>query len=307
MPARDGSSSQLTVCARSHNIRGPQETNLASSRTSMRVTKRNSSGVDWLPACRRPLIAGVLGLFMLSFPGAACYAQDAKQIVEEVQRRSFANTEHYEGTLDVSDGRGHSTSKKWQYDRLGAYGQSKVVLRFVAPPEVKGIAILIVNHSDRASDQWLWRPAIGREQRVALQDRSTRFFGTDFSFEDLEERDTGLFTYTLRGEKTVDGEACWLIESRPIEAKASQYTSSLMLIRKQNYTTAQIDHYHGDEMVRQVKYGGMQNVSGVWVATRVEISEIRRNSRTVLTLEKVKFNTPAKDDDFTVTALRREP
>ena len=52
--------------------------------------------------------------------------------------------------------------------------------------EVNGVALLIHNHTDRASDQWMWTPALQRDRRIALQDRSTRFFGTDFSFEDLE-------------------------------------------------------------------------------------------------------------------------
>jgi hypothetical protein len=56
------------------------------------------------------------------------------------------------------------------------------MLRFTAPAEVKGVALLIVITPTR-SDQWMWRPSIGRDQRIALQDRSTRFFGTDFSFE----------------------------------------------------------------------------------------------------------------------------
>ena len=60
-------------------------------------------------------------------------------------------------------------------------------------------------------DQWIWRPAIGREQRIALQDRSTRFFGTDFSFEDLEERDVAQFDYKLLGEEG----GAWKLESTP--------------------------------------------------------------------------------------------
>ena len=93
---------------------------------------------------------------------------------------------------------------------------------------MKGVALLIVNHPDRASDQWMWTPAIERDRRIALQDRSTRFFGTDFSFEDLEERDVGQFDYKLAGEDTVDGAACWKVESKPKkESKSSQYTSSI--------------------------------------------------------------------------------
>ena len=63
-----------------------------------------------------------------------------------------------------------------------------------------GVALLIANHPDRASDQWMWRPEIGRDQRIALQDRSTRFFGTDFSFEDLEERDVNQYDYKIAGD-----------------------------------------------------------------------------------------------------------
>jgi hypothetical protein len=84
--------------------------------------------------------------------------------------------------LKVIDSKGKIT-KRWSYDRLGSHGNRKAVLRFTAPAEVKGVALLIVNHPDRSSDHWMWIPDIGRERRVAFQDRSTRFFGTDFTFE----------------------------------------------------------------------------------------------------------------------------
>ena len=116
------------------------------------------------------------------------------------------------------------SKKSWIYDRIGSYGDSKAIIRFTAPAEVKGVALLVVNHPDRSSDQWMWTPAIGRDRRIALQDRSTRFFGTDFSFEDLEERDVNQYDFKLTGEEAVDGAACWRIEARPREGKVSQYT-----------------------------------------------------------------------------------
>src|SRR5881392_4177830 len=141
--------------------------------------------------------------------------QDPRQIVEEAQRRTTSQSQRYEGTLQVIDAKNKITEKRWIYDRTGSHGDSKAVLRFIAPAEVKGVALLIVNHPDRSSDQWMWTPAINRERRIALQDRSTRFFGTDFSFEDLEERDVSQFDYALRGDETIDGAICWRIESTP--------------------------------------------------------------------------------------------
>jgi hypothetical protein len=35
------------------------------------------------------------------------------------------------------------------------------------------------------------------------------------------------------------------------------------------------------------------------------MADLRRNSRTRLTLDKLQYNTPMKDDDFTLQAIRR--
>src|SRR5262245_38252086 len=95
-------------------------------------------------------------------------ADEARQIVQEAQRRAEASSQRYDGLLQVFDAKGKLADKRWTYERIGSHGKSKVVLRFTGPPEVKGVALLIVNHSDRASDQWMWTPAIERDRRIAL-------------------------------------------------------------------------------------------------------------------------------------------
>src|SRR5207244_9117358 len=62
---------------------------------------------------------------------------DVRQIVQEAQRRTDAKSQRYEGLLQVFDAKGKISDKRWTYDRLGAHGQSKAVLRFTAPAEVK--------------------------------------------------------------------------------------------------------------------------------------------------------------------------
>ena len=175
-------------------------------------------------------------------------------MMEEAQRRTEATSQHYEGLLQVVDSKGKISDKRWVYDRVGSHGRSKSVLTFVQPAEVKGVALLVVNFPDRASDQWMWTPAIQRERRIALQDRSTRFFGTDFSFEDLEERDTGQYDYAMLGEETIEGAACWKVESRPRKGKSSQYTSSIVWVRKDNYAFQRIENFIKDAVVRRLKY-----------------------------------------------------
>ena len=239
----------------------------------------------------------LLGWFLAASFGAA---QEPRQIMEEVQRRQRSESQHYEGTLEVIGNGNRIATKRWAFDRIGAFGNSKGMLRFTVPAEVKGVGLLIVNHTDRASDQWMWRPAIERDQRIALQDRSTRFFGTDFSFEDLEERDVDQFDFKLIGDEG----ASWKIESRP--RKTSQYTYSYLWIKKDNFTFQKAEAYTKKGLVRVIDYRDFEQIKGIWTARTTEVFDAARKSRTVLKTEKIEYNLPLKEDDFTLQALRRE-
>ena len=253
---------------------------------------------------RRRSALFVVALLMVS---AAAFAQDPRDIVEQAQKRTTSMSQRYEGTLKVMNKKSKVTEKRWNFERIGSHGDSKSMLRFSAPAEVKGVALLVVNHPDRSSDQWMWTPAVGRERRIALQDRSQRFFGTDFSFEDLEERDTNQFDYKLLAEETLDGAACWKIESRPREKKVSQYTYSHLWVRKDNYVVVQIENFKKTELIRRAKYSNIQRVQNIWTAHNIEMFDAKEDSRTVLAIEKLQYNLPMKDEDFTIQAMRREP
>jgi hypothetical protein len=249
-------------------------------------------------------VARISTFMILLLCSVPAWAQEPRTIIEESQKRSTSSSQSYEGTLRVIDAKSKVSEKRWEFDRIGSHGSSKSVLRFVTPADVKGVALLIVNHPDRSSDQWMWTPAIGRERRIAQQDRSTRFFGTDFSFEDLEERDINQYDYKLLTEETIDGALCWKIESRPKQAKASQYTHSYVWVRKADYVVAQIENYKSKLLVRRARYTDIQRVQNLWTAQTIEMNDIPRNSKTILKIDKLQYNTPMKDEDFTIQAIK---
>ena len=242
----------------------------------------------------------------LSFGGLVEAQEDPRKLVAEAQRRTESKSQQYEGTLQVLDASNRVADKRWTFERLGSHGNSKAVLRFVAPAEVKGVALLIVNHPERSSDQWMWTPALQRERRIALQDRSTRFFGTDFSFEDLEERDINQYDYRLVGNDTIDSVVCWRLESKPRQGKVSQYTKADIWIRKDTYAVVRIDSWIKNDVARRLVYGDFEQVQGIWTARHLEMTDLRRKSRTVLRLDKLHNNVTLEENNFTLQALRRE-
>ena len=232
-------------------------------------------------------------------------ADDAQAIVDEAEKRSTTASQRYAGLLQSFTADGRRSEKRWMFERIGAHGQSKSIIRFTEPPEVLGVALLIVNHPEGASDQWMWTPALQRDRRIALQDRSTRFFGTDFSFEDLEERVAAQYEHTLVGEETIDGAPTWNIQATAKSSRSSQYSKQLLWIRKDNYVTVRIDSYVRDQIVRRLQSSKVTAVQGIWTAHEVLMSDLPRRTRTRLVLDKVQYNLPLKESDFTVQALRR--
>ena len=252
-----------------------------------------------------PVVAIAAALVVPPSMTAATRFADAKAIVQEAQKRTETKSQRYDGILKSYDAAGKMVEKRWSYERLGSHGQSKSIIRFTAPAEVKGVALFVVNHPDRDSDQWMWTPAIERDRRVASQDRSTRFFGTDFTFEDLEERDVNQYDYSSLEDETLDGAKCWVVQFTAKESKSSQYTKSVMWIRQDNYVAVRLDLFTKEGMVKRQSYGNIRNIQGIWTPLDTTMADLRRKTQTQLVLERVQYNVPFKEENFTLQALRR--
>jgi hypothetical protein len=234
---------------------------------------------------------------------SAALCQDARQLLLEAQRRAYVASVRYQGVALTSTDAGASSEKHWRFERIGPYGEGKILIRFLSPAEVENVAILILNHRDSPSGVWMWTPASGRVRSIAIESRLTRFFGTDYSFEDLEERDVDQYDCKLLGDASLDGAACWRIECRPRGANASPYTYSHLWLRKDDYVIAQLENFLGATLLRSIVNHDVRKVQGIWTPHLIEISQPARRTRTVLRLEKLEYNVKLDEAAFTVDAL----
>ena len=107
------------------------------------------------------------------------------------------------------------------------------------------------------------------------------------------------------GSDTIDGADCWKIALTPKANRSSQYSRGIAWVRKDNYAFARIENFVKDQAVRRLNYSSIENVQGLWTARQLEMTDIRRGSRTRLTLDKLQYNVPLKEEDFTLQAIRR--
>jgi outer membrane lipoprotein-sorting protein len=69
---------------------------------------------------------------------------------------------------------------------------------------------------------------------------------------------------------------------------------------------ARIESYAKNDLVRRLNYSDIRSVQGIWTARQLEMTDVRRGSRTRLTLDKLEYNVPLVDEDFTLQAIRRQ-
>src|SRR5262249_43020607 len=202
---------------------------------------------------------------------------------------------------------GVTRQKKFVFKKIGALGNSKTLLRFTDPAEVRGVGLLTVNQKGTADRQWLYTPAYQRVRRIAPQEKSKRFLGTDFTHEDMAERPFDDFTYKmLSPSEVIDGESAYKIEIRPVSADKSQYKYIHVWIARAKPVILHSDFYDDkDRKVRVMHAGDIQKISNIWVAKRLEMASPPDGTKTVLVLDAVRFNTHLREDLFTQQALEK--
>jgi hypothetical protein len=255
---------------------------------------------------RFPLPSLLLALLALSGPALA---DDARKLLVESEARHRTKSQQYAGQLTVAAKDGKVRKKSWRSWREGYAGDAKLLIRFTAPPEVKGVSFLSLGKPGLSPDQWLYLPSMKRERRIATQDRDTSFVGTDFNYEDMEEFDQAKFDVSSKGEEIVDGQACWKIEARPLEKSGkSLYERKLLWLRKDILfmVKQEIVRKGEKEVAKRLVLSDLQQVDGHWVAKKLEMSDLKKGSRTTIVLEELAFDRPQPAGRFTLQNLNRE-
>lgn len=245
--------------------------------------------------------------FYLLLFALPAHAQDARKIMDAVYKQDTSRDATWRGTMDVYDKKGTLRRKKFTFRKLGGLGNSKTLVRFNDPAEVRGVGLLSLNERGVADRQWMYTPAIQRTRRIAAQERRQRFLGTDFTNEDMAERVLDDYTYKLLGEgEMVDGRKTYKIEARPVSPEKSQYAYVYLWVPVDVPYTVMAEMYDKNgQRQRVLKAGELVKISNIWVAKRVEMNTPTEGTKTILLLEDIRFNTGLKEDGFTQQALEK--
>jgi outer membrane lipoprotein-sorting protein len=193
-----------------------------------------------------------------------------------------------------------------------AQRNQKGLIRFVAPADVRGTALLSIEHADREDDQWLYLPALRKSRRISAANKSDSFVGSDFAFEDLGAEEIDQHDYRLLREDNVDGAPVYVVEAVPnndTRRKESGYSRREIFVLKDNAAIARIDFYDRQkELLKVLRSRDIRQVPSTktWRAQTIEMANQKTGHKTVIVYGQFVINKGIGDDTFSIRELERE-
>jgi hypothetical protein len=236
---------------------------------------------------------------------AAGTAPSAQKVMEDVYRQDTSHDITMKANFQVFDNQGHSAKKDFIYRRIGSPGDSKTEVVFTGPKEIRGVALLSINQQGDSERQYVYTPATERVRSVVPQERSARFIGTDFTFEDIGERVLGDFAYRMIDDNEVmEGHKTYKVEAIPVDASRSQYKYIYYWVAQDVPVILFAEMYDAQGRKMRVLHAtDLKHEGGVWGARHTEMRTVPDGTRTVLTIDTVKFNTKPDEKLFTPQGL----
>jgi outer membrane lipoprotein-sorting protein len=230
---------------------------------------------------------------------------DATTIMQGVYQQNNSRDMTLKATLDVYDKSGQMLRKKFVLLRLGTLGASDTLVRFTDPKEIRGVELLSINQQGAAARQWMYTPAIDRVRSVAPRERSERFVGSDFTYEDISEDPLEDFTYRLlSANELIDGRKTYKVEATPVSPDRSQYKYIYYWVLQDVPCIIHAEMYDADgHEVRTLHGSSLKKEAGISGFRRIDVASVTEGTHTTLTIDEARFNTGLSPDIFTPDAL----
>ncbi len=270
---------------------------------------------------KRGALALIIVLLFATFVAAprTSRAETAQQILDQLKAAAQARAPHdsfQKGIMTIYSPSGYKRVRKLvTYAKGYPYG-SKDITFFLAPPELKGVAVLNWTYPDREDDQWTYFPETERVRRINANAQKQDVGDSDFSYEDTKLfNDVVAHSHKLGTGKIikerdmVDGAPCTVIEFTPHAKDVTQYGKLVLWVDKQDWTIRKIEFYDRQtgRLHKVLTVSDFVNINGDPTPQKLEMVNKEAGTRTVLRFVEIRYNQNLSDELFTQRSMRRGP
>lgn len=251
-------------------------------------------------------LAGFLLVLLASFASIGQASQEGLALAQRVYDRPAGRDASSLVRMVVTSRKGQVRERELAVlARNVGGGERWTLMRFSLPTDVKDVGLLTMDHPGDASEQWLYLPALKRVRRISSTRKGGRFVGSDFSYEDLRDREPDMDTHVLAGTDKVGGLACTRLVSTPVDASNSVYTRRESCIHEATLVPLRVEFFEKDPQrpTKRLMARKLQKIQGYWTVLNATMYDLHAGSQTVLETLRIRYDNELPDALFSERAL----
>lgn len=177
--------------------------------------------------------------------------------------------------------------------------------RLLSPEYLRNMTVLMIENEDRGQDAFIFMPSLGKVRRITTAQRSDAFFGSDVTYEDIEQQRADDFEIDSLEEIDHDGEPAYLIGARP--RRTGNYARAVFTVAKADNALLELDYYKKDAeepyRVIEAPRAEMVRMGEHVLPTHLRVENRTRGTRTEVYLDKMSVDVEIPRKVFSVRTL----
>lgn len=257
---------------------------------------------------KKGLVPGGLAVFLLASVIAYAVELTGEEVLERIKGKA-AVTRSGEATVNLItiNKKGEQKEYKIKIYRKVTDKMEKQLIEYLEPADVEGTKFLSIAEEGKEDLMYLYLPFLGRERRIAAQEKSKKFMGTDFTYEEIGSSEGYREDYTAQRLKDDNFQdyPCYLLKLSPKEKKDVRYSYLKMWVWKEEYFPLKIEFYRSDEKLEKVltEYD-LRKEKEDYIPYKIVMADKINSTRTIIEILETK-EEEVSDDYFTLRYLRR--
>jgi hypothetical protein len=202
-------------------------------------------------------------------------------------------------TIHIRDGKGNIRSRQITTVSQKFQTVNKTIVRFLAPADVKGTAILVYDYEKQSDDMWVYLPALRKVRRVISSEKGKNFMGSEFTNADMSKPNFDDFDYKLIGSEILSGFECYKIESKcKTQTLAAEYGfyKRISYIDKATTLCYKVEYYNANDILQRIQTIGdyRKQLGGKYFAFNMKMQNMTngRNTEIIITRLQTDSNLP---------------
>jgi hypothetical protein len=251
-------------------------------------------------------LTGCMAMLPLTAAAQLKDGMSGAEVIDAVEKREDGQDMVADVLLEYRAKAGPPRLRKFTLMRKEYPGETKWVVFFHAPADVRNMGFLVWDLQNDADRRWVYMPEIRQVRRLSVGDERKAFFGTDFVYEDMTNRDASMDEHTIVGSEKHKDWDCVVVESKPKNARIAEFAKMKRWISKKHALMVKIETYDGEG--RLMKQGWLETISEKQGFTNWGtgiMKNVQEGSETKMVFEPQKYNSGITDVAFTESQLSR--